>query len=70
MLPSKEIIRKNSMIICELLSKMRKCSFSEIQSICKLDSICICLSLIDLVRLEKILQINTPDGVVYMLANK
>lgn len=67
MLPNNELIHKNSIIIYELLSKIKRCSFNEIQSICKLDSVCICLSLIHLIRLDKIQQINTPNGIIYTL---
>lgn len=67
MLPNDKLIHENSMIIYELLSKMKRCSFNEIQSICKLDNICICLSLIHLIRLDKIQQINTPNGIIYTL---
>lgn len=65
MLPSKEIIKQNSMRIHELLLKVKKCSFDEIQSICKLDNVCTCLSLIELVRLDKVQQVNTPSGIMY-----
>lgn len=68
MLPSKELINKNSMIIYELLAKMKKCSFNEIQSFCKLDNVCTCLSLINLIKSDRVQQVNTPDGVIYILA--
>lgn len=68
MLPSKEFIHKNSMAIYALLVKLKKCTFSEIQKVCKLDNVGTCLSLIELIRSEKVEQIYTPDGVWYALA--
>lgn len=68
MLPDKEFIHRNSMAIYTLLAKLKKCTFAEIQKVCKLDNVGTCLSLIELIRTERIEQVYTPEGVWYVLA--
>lgn len=69
MLPTQETILRESKKVYNALSQKMHCTFNELQNICHLGSVNLCMSLIELIREEQIIQFSTPNGIYYAIQN-
>ena len=63
-----DFIKRNSLVVYNILANTTRCSFNELQKICKLNNIDLCLALADLLREKKIQQGRDAQEVFYACA--
>ena len=62
-----QFIKNNSRKVYEVILRYTHCTFSELQKLCNLADIDICLALVQLIREQKIEQVCEKQGVYYRL---
>ena len=68
MIPDEKTIKSRSMGVYKALSNALRCTFDELQNLCKLGTTELCLSIARLMQEHKIRQEREGDNVYYMLA--
>lgn len=63
-----DFIKRNGLVVYNILANTTRCSFNELQKICKLNNIDLCLALADLMREKKIQQGRDAQEVFYACA--
>ncbi|MBQ8224839.1 MAG: hypothetical protein IJZ86_05785 [Bacteroides sp.] len=64
---AKELIKRNSMLLCSLMKQMYHYTFNELQHICQLGDTDLCLAIVRLLQEGKLQQSRNGQNVYYML---
>lgn len=68
MLPDEKTIQSRSMSVYKALSRTVRCTFAELQNLCKLGTTELCLGIARLMQENKIREERLDGNVYYMLA--
>ncbi|MDY3267973.1 MAG: winged helix-turn-helix domain-containing protein [Phocaeicola sp.] len=69
MIPNKQNLKKAGIIIYQLLSNMKKCSYKQLQLLSGLNDTSLCMGILYLLKSNKIIQYPQNDEIFYSLTN-